>query len=61
MITLVTVGSSDPARDVDARIADGEEAHSSRARLALQEFRQVGEPDLATVSGAARQIRSTVR
>lgn len=63
-ITLDVVRSSDSGSDVDDRMAEWEEANSSRlgrARPALDEMRQVEEPDLATLSVAARQIRSAVR
>ena len=63
-ITLDALRSSEPENSADAKIEEWENTNSSRlarARVALDEIQQAGEPDLATLSVAARQIRSTVR
>jgi glutamate dehydrogenase len=63
-ITLSALRQSDPGDYVDAKIAQWEKANSSRlsrARVALDEIGQSGRLDLAALSVAARQIRSTVR
>jgi glutamate dehydrogenase len=63
-ITLSALRQSDPGDSADAKIAQWEKANSSRlsrARVALDEIGQSGRLDLAALSVAARQIRSTVR
>jgi glutamate dehydrogenase len=63
-ITLDALRHSEPEDTVDEKIAYWEKANSlrlSRARVALGEIEQSGRLDLATLSVAARQIRSTVR
>ena len=55
---------SDPGSSGDAKIAQWEKTNASRlqrARVALDEITKSGRLDLATLSVAARQIRSTVR
>ncbi len=63
-ITLDALRHSDPGSSADAKIAQWEKTNSSRlqrARVALDEIHKSGRLDLATLSVAARQIRSTVR
>jgi glutamate dehydrogenase len=63
-ITLDALRHSDPGSSGDAKIAQWEKTNSSRlqrARAALDEITKSGRLDLATLSVAARQIRSTVR
>ncbi|RSD10741.1 NAD-glutamate dehydrogenase [Amycolatopsis eburnea] len=63
-ITLDALRHSDPGSSGDAKIAQWEKTNSSRlqrARVALEEIHNSGRLDLATLSVAARQIRSTVR
>jgi glutamate dehydrogenase len=63
-ITLDALRHSEPEDTVDEKIEYWETANSlrlSRARVALDEIDQSGRLDLATLSVAARQIRSTVR
>jgi glutamate dehydrogenase len=63
-ITLDALRHSDQDRSVDDQIAQWEKANASRlsrARVALDEITRSGRLDLATLSVAARQIRSTVR
>ncbi|GAA3580707.1 NAD-glutamate dehydrogenase [Amycolatopsis ultiminotia] len=63
-ITLDALRQSDQDRSVDEQIAQWEKANASRlsrARVALDEITRSGRLDLATLSVAARQIRSTVR
>jgi len=63
-ITLDALRHSDSEDIVDEKIEYWERANSlrlSRARVALDEIDQSGRLDLATLSVAARQIRSTVR
>jgi glutamate dehydrogenase len=55
---------SDPGAPADEKIAAWEQANSSRlsrSRTALEEIQAAGRLDLATLSVAARQIRSMVR
>ncbi|SFB26288.1 glutamate dehydrogenase [Amycolatopsis marina] len=63
-ITLDALQHSDPGDSVDDKIGQWEQANSSRlarARVSLEEIDRSGRLDLATLSVAARQIRSTVR
>ncbi|MEV6625753.1 NAD-glutamate dehydrogenase [Amycolatopsis sp. NPDC051106] len=63
-ITLDALRHSDPGSSGDAKIAQWEKTNASRlqrARAALDEIHKSGRLDLATLSVAARQIRSTVR
>ena len=63
-ITLDALRTSEPEHSAADKIAEWENTNSSRlarARVALEEIHQAGKPDLATLSVAARQIRSTVR
>jgi glutamate dehydrogenase len=63
-ITLDALRHSDPGSSGDAKIAQWEKTNASRlqrARVALDEIHKSGRLDLATLSVAARQIRSTVR
>ena len=63
-ITLDALRHSDSGSDADAKIAQWEKTNASRlsrARVALDEITKSGRLDLATLSVAARQIRSTVR
>jgi glutamate dehydrogenase len=63
-ITLDALRNSDPEDVADEKIAQWERANSSRlarARVTLDEIERSGRLDLATLSVAARQIRSTVR
>jgi glutamate dehydrogenase len=63
-ITLDALRHSEPSDSAEEKIAQWERANSlrlSRARVALDEINQSGGLDLATISVAARQIRSTVR
>ncbi|MCU1685820.1 MAG: glutamate dehydrogenase [Amycolatopsis sp.] len=63
-ITLDALRHSDSEDTVDEKIEYWERANSlrlSRARVALDEINRLGRLDLATLSVAARQIRSTVR
>ncbi|ANN19720.1 NAD-glutamate dehydrogenase [Amycolatopsis orientalis] len=63
-ITLDALRHSDSGTDPDEKIAHWEKTNASRlqrARVALDEISQFGKLDLATLSVAARQIRSTVR
>ncbi|MEU8639203.1 NAD-glutamate dehydrogenase [Amycolatopsis sp. NPDC048633] len=63
-ITLDALKHSDPGSSGDAKIAQWETTNASRlqrARVALDEITKSGRLDLATLSVAARQIRSTVR
>ncbi|MGH8967811.1 MAG: NAD-glutamate dehydrogenase, partial [Actinomycetes bacterium] len=63
-ITLDVLRETDPEESADDKIAIWEKANEfrlSRARVALDELRATGRLDLATVSVAARQIRSMVR
>ncbi|WP_199430086.1 NAD-glutamate dehydrogenase [Qaidamihabitans albus] len=63
-ITLDAMRQSDPGDGADEKIAKWEQVNSSRlarARSTLLEIERSGRLDLATLSVAARQIRSTVR
>ena len=63
-ITLDALRHSDPGDAVEDKIAKWEQANASRlarARVTLDEISRSGRIDLATLSVAARQIRSTVR
>jgi glutamate dehydrogenase len=63
-ITLDALRHSDSGTDPDEKIAHWEKTNASRlqrARVALDEISKSGKLDLATLSVAARQIRSTVR
>ncbi|RJQ74573.1 NAD-glutamate dehydrogenase [Pseudonocardiaceae bacterium YIM PH 21723] len=64
-ITLDVLRSSDPGDSADEKIAKWEEHNASRllrARSALEELRSAaGKLDLATLSVAARQVRSMIR
>jgi glutamate dehydrogenase len=63
-ITLDALRHSEPSDSAEEKIAQWEKANSSRlsrARVALDEINRSGGLDLATISVAARQIRSTVR
>ncbi|MFI5613345.1 NAD-glutamate dehydrogenase [Amycolatopsis sp. NPDC051903] len=63
-ITLDALRHSDQDVEPDAQIAQWEKTNASRlsrARVALDEITRSGRLDLATLSVAARQIRSTVR
>ena len=63
-ITLDALRHSDTGSDADAKIGQWEKTNASRlsrARVALDEITKSGRLDLATLSVAARQIRSTVR
>ncbi|NKQ56797.1 NAD-glutamate dehydrogenase [Amycolatopsis sp. K13G38] len=63
-ITLDALRHSDPEDSPEEKIAQWEKANASRlarARVALDEISRSGRLDLATLSVAARQLRSTVR
>jgi glutamate dehydrogenase len=63
-ITLDALRHSDLDDSADEKIAQWEKANASRlsrARVALDEISRSGRLDLATLSVAARQLRSTVR
>jgi len=63
-ITLDVLRGAEPGTTADERIADWEQANASRlvrARASLSDIAEAGELDLATLSVAARQIRSMVR
>ncbi|OQO89450.1 NAD-glutamate dehydrogenase [Saccharomonospora piscinae] len=63
-ITLDALRHSEPDDHVDDKIAQWEQANSSRlarARVTLDEIETSGRLDLATLSVAVRQIRGTVR
>ncbi|TNC24315.1 NAD-glutamate dehydrogenase [Amycolatopsis alkalitolerans] len=63
-ITLDALRHSDSEDSPDEKIAQWEKANASRlarARVALDEIARSGRLDLATLSVAARQLRSTVR
>ncbi|HEY0450212.1 NAD-glutamate dehydrogenase [Actinophytocola sp.] len=63
-ITLDALRQSDPGTSADEKIANWEQTNASRlarARLSLEELQRVGKLDLATLSVAARQVRSMVR
>jgi glutamate dehydrogenase len=64
LIALDVLRNSDPGTQADEKIASWERANSSRlsrARMSLKEINDSGPLDLATLSVAARQIRSMVR
>ena len=63
-VTLDVLADTDAEESADEKIAHWEEANASRlvrARSSLAEIARSGRGDLATVSVAARQIRSMVR
>jgi glutamate dehydrogenase len=63
-ITLDVLRQSDPGTSADEKIANWEHTNASRlarSRLSLEEIRRVARLDLATLSVAARQVRSMVR
>ncbi len=63
-ITIDVLRSSDPDDGPEAKISQWEEANASRlsrARASLDEIKRSGQLDLATLSVAARQLRSMVR
>lgn len=63
-ITLDVLRQSDPGAPADEKIAAWEFANASRlsrARMSLDEIHRSGRLDLATLSVAARQVRSMVR
>ncbi|NMO91343.1 NAD-glutamate dehydrogenase [Actinomycetospora sp. TBRC 11914] len=63
-VTLDVLAQTDDTETADEKIAHWEQANASRltrARSALGEIARSGRSDLATVSVAARQIRSMVR
>ncbi|GLZ47282.1 glutamate dehydrogenase [Actinomycetospora sp. NBRC 106375] len=63
-ITLDVLADTGPEESADEKIEHWEQANASRlmrARTALAEIAEQGRADLATVSVAARQIRSMVR
>ncbi|GAB2972507.1 NAD-glutamate dehydrogenase [Saccharothrix stipae] len=63
-ITIDVLRSADPGDGADEKIAKWEQTNSSRlgrARAALAEINRVTKLDLATLSVAARQVRSMIR
>ncbi len=63
-ITLDVLRQSDPGTSTDVKIANWEQTNASRlarARSSLEEIQRSGRLDLATLSVAARQVRSMVR
>ncbi|MEU4739757.1 NAD-glutamate dehydrogenase [Actinosynnema sp. NPDC023658] len=63
-ITIDVLRSADPGDGAEEKIAAWEQANSSRlgrARAALAEINRVSKLDLATLSVAARQVRSMIR
>ena len=63
-ITLDVLRQSDPGTSADDKIVNWEQVNArrlSRSRESLDEIRNVGTPDLATLSVATRQVRSMVR
>ncbi len=63
-VTLDVLAGTDPGETPDEKIAHWEQANASRlsrARSSLADIARSGRSDLATVSVAARQIRSMVR
>jgi glutamate dehydrogenase len=63
-ITLDVLRQSDPGTSADTKIDNWERINArrlSRSRESLDEIRRVGKLDLATLSVAARQVRSMVR
>ncbi|MFD0203173.1 MULTISPECIES: NAD-glutamate dehydrogenase [Saccharothrix] len=63
-ITIDVLRSAEPGDTPEEKIAAWEQANSfrlSRARAALEEINRVSKLDLATLSVAARQVRSMIR
>ncbi|MFD7658263.1 NAD-glutamate dehydrogenase [Actinosynnema sp. NPDC059797] len=63
-IAVDVLRSADPGDEPDEKIEKWEQANSSRlgrARAALEEINRVNKLDLATLSVAARQVRSMIR
>ncbi|PSL56754.1 glutamate dehydrogenase [Saccharothrix carnea] len=63
-ITIDVLRSAEPGDTPEEKIATWEQANSSRlsrARAALEEINRVSKLDLATLSVAARQVRSMIR
>ncbi|MBA4026257.1 MAG: NAD-glutamate dehydrogenase [Gordonia sp.] len=63
-LCLVILDSGEPEESADEKIADwelGNASRLSRVRGTLSEIAESGELDLATLSVAARQLRSTIR
>ncbi|WP_158846293.1 NAD-glutamate dehydrogenase [Saccharothrix deserti] len=63
-ITIDVLRSADPGDSPEEKIAQWEQTNSSRlvrARAALAEINRVSKLDLATLSVAARQVRSMIR
>ncbi|WP_258174820.1 NAD-glutamate dehydrogenase [Actinopolyspora mortivallis] len=63
-IAVDVLRSGDPGESPEDKIAHWEAANASRigrARSSLEEIKQAGKQDLATLSVAARQLRSMVR
>lgn len=63
-LTLAILEDSEPGEETSEKIAEWESAHSSRlarVRSMLKEIESVGDVDLATLSVAARQLRSVIR
>src|SRR5207237_1112899 len=63
-ITLDVLRHSDPGSSAEVKIANWEQTNASRlarARSALTDINRVSRLDLATLSVAARQVRSMVR
>jgi glutamate dehydrogenase len=63
-ITIDVLRSSEPGDSAEEKIEQWEQANSSRlgrARAALAEINKVSKLDLATLSVAARQVRSMIR
>jgi glutamate dehydrogenase len=63
-ITLDVLCTSEPGTTADERIAAWEKTNASRlarARATLSDIAEAGQPDLASLSVAARQVRSMVR
>ncbi|MGH3876056.1 MAG: NAD-glutamate dehydrogenase [Actinophytocola sp.] len=63
-ITLDVLRQSDPGSSTDAKISNWEQTNASRlsrSRMSLEEIQRANQLDLATLSVAARQVRSMVR
>ena len=63
-ITLDALRHSDPDDSLDGKIAQWERTNAprlTRARVAVDEIKRLGKLDLATLSVAVRQLRSTVQ
>jgi len=63
-ITLDVLRQSDPGTSTDTKIANWEQTNASRlsrSRMSLEEIQRANRLDLATLSVAARQVRSMVR